>query len=92
MNRKDFFRKLGIGALAVAITPKILVDAKEDKPIEELDDITDYTEMRGFKSNDIVRITSDNGVEIYTSKDGITWDLDKDETNRANKVSDTKAI
>ena len=38
MTRKDFFKKLGLGALVVAIAPKML--AKEEK-IYPIDDITE---------------------------------------------------
>lgn len=38
MNRADFFKKLGLGALGIAIAPKVLGEIKEDdttlKPVE----------------------------------------------------------
>jgi hypothetical protein len=34
MNRSDFFKKLGLGALAVVVAPKMLAEVKEEiKPI-----------------------------------------------------------
>ena len=30
MNRRDFFRKLGIGAIAVAVAPKILAEVRPE--------------------------------------------------------------
>jgi len=40
MNRKDFFKKLGIGLSAVIIAPKILTEIGKDKPTGELETVT----------------------------------------------------
>jgi len=32
MNRLDFFKRLGIGALAVVVAPKMLAEVKEELP------------------------------------------------------------
>ena len=31
MNRKDFFKKLGLGALTIIVAPKVLAETKVDK-------------------------------------------------------------
>lgn len=48
MNRKTFFKKLGLGTAAIAVSPSIL--AKVDKPDGELYSIVDYNSIYGTES------------------------------------------
>ena len=98
MNRKDFFKRLGIGALAVIVAPKILAEVKEELPKGTLlhEDGTIVTHDELFINSQWHVPTKDDiinmewqckdfkRIEIFTSEDGITWKLDKEKTRLAN--------
>jgi hypothetical protein len=50
MNRKDFFKKLGLGAMAIVVAPKVLADNSpyESKYIVGCDPISENDSCMGF--------------------------------------------
>jgi hypothetical protein len=85
MNRKDFFKRLGLGALAVAITPKIIEDIKKD--INNHNDLTSlqggkfkWEEYKYHKTNEeIVREWEETGSKLYLP-------YDRNETTCVNDI------
>ena len=58
MNRKDFFKKLGLGAVAIATTPTILAQIK---PKQKFKGFTEKTTVR-FIAHDMI------GKDFWTSQ------------------------
>ncbi len=66
MNRKDFFKKLGAGAIVVAVAPKVLADIKPGKvgphgiPFVDVSRIPD-----GMTLEEVPRIYNETGTLVY---------------------------
>lgn len=70
MNRKDFFKKLGLGAVTILVAPKVLAETKVDKPkyIAGCDPI-------GLNTRDIAGVKiwhNENGAVFYNKRNEST--------------------
>jgi hypothetical protein len=76
MNRKDFFKKLGFGALAVAIAPKVLAEAVKETPkVKDRSLMTpheyhlDNCKMVKNNPKDVLKYYQQSGNLLYTEDD-----------------------
>jgi hypothetical protein len=68
MNRKDFFKRLGIGAAAVIATPSILADIKVPEDVVTLSiyhDGVKIAEAKSYKIEYDCLTTLDDGEVFY---------------------------
>ena len=76
MNRKDFFKKLGIGAATVVVAPKVLAEIEEPKPqFDETvydsvywDTKTNIAKGNMYREGDYTVLGTPSGVKIYFKK------------------------